>query len=155
MKALTLNQPWATLVALGLKRYETRSWPTSHRGILAIHASKGLPKYARYALTDNWAIYTALCDHLGLRCPTGDHLIELLPRGVVVATCKVVDCQRIVNGHRSIYLAVDEMLPPKEPELSFGNYERGRYAWALDAIKPLSTPIPAKGAQRLWTWERE
>lgn len=160
MKALTLTQPWATLVALGLKRFETRSWPTSYRGTLAIHAAKGMPKYARYALTDNWAVYTALCEHFDLRCPTGQHLIELLPRGVVVARCQVVDCKRIVTrehlhmdaGASSAYRAEGEMFPPLDPELSFGNYDHGRYAWILDAIKPLATPIPAKGALSLWQW---
>jgi hypothetical protein len=44
MKALTLTQPWATLVAIGAKTIETRSWPTSYRGPLAIHAAKGYPK---------------------------------------------------------------------------------------------------------------
>lgn len=40
IKALTLYQPWATLVAIGAKRIETRSWWTAYRGLLAIHASK-------------------------------------------------------------------------------------------------------------------
>jgi len=35
MKALTLYQPFASLVALGLKQVETRSWRTSYRGPLA------------------------------------------------------------------------------------------------------------------------
>ena len=39
MKALTLYQPYATAIALGLKKYETRSWATSYRGPLAIHTS--------------------------------------------------------------------------------------------------------------------
>lgn len=38
MKVLTLHQPWASLVALGVKTIETRSWSTSYRGPLAIHA---------------------------------------------------------------------------------------------------------------------
>jgi hypothetical protein len=42
MKGLTLTQPWATLVAIGAKRIETRSWPTRYRGLLAIHAGAGL-----------------------------------------------------------------------------------------------------------------
>ena len=42
MKVLTLTQPWATLVAIGAKHIETRSWATSYRGPLAIHAGKGL-----------------------------------------------------------------------------------------------------------------
>lgn len=41
MKAVTLTQPWATLVAIGAKQIETRSWPTNYRGPLAIHAGKG------------------------------------------------------------------------------------------------------------------
>jgi activating signal cointegrator 1 len=47
MKAITLTQPWATLVAIGAKRIETRSWPTNYRGPLAIHAAKGFPKWAK------------------------------------------------------------------------------------------------------------
>ncbi|TRU31740.1 MAG: ASCH domain-containing protein [Microcystis aeruginosa Ma_QC_B_20070730_S2] len=40
MKAISLWQPWASLVANGLKLYETRGWPTKYRGVLAIHAAK-------------------------------------------------------------------------------------------------------------------
>ena len=40
MKAITLHQPWATLVAEGKKVYETRSWPPKYRGTIAIHAGK-------------------------------------------------------------------------------------------------------------------
>ena len=47
MKAITLTQPWATLVAMGAKQVETRSWSTAYRGQIAIHAAKGYPKEAR------------------------------------------------------------------------------------------------------------
>lgn len=47
MKALSLTQPWATLVATGAKQIETRSWSTKYRGPLYIHAAKGFPAYAR------------------------------------------------------------------------------------------------------------
>ena len=47
MKVLTLTQPWATLVAIGAKRIETRSWSTKYRGPLAIHAAKGFPAWAK------------------------------------------------------------------------------------------------------------
>ena len=39
MKAITIWQPWATLLPLGVKLYETRSWATSYRGPIAIHAA--------------------------------------------------------------------------------------------------------------------
>ncbi len=41
MKALSLLQPWVTLVILGVKQIETRSWSTAYRGPLLIHASRG------------------------------------------------------------------------------------------------------------------
>jgi len=43
MKAITLHQPWASLVAQDIKTIESRSWTTSYRGLLVIHASKRQP----------------------------------------------------------------------------------------------------------------
>ena len=40
MKAITIWQPWAFLLAMGAKQYETRSWETAYRGPIAIHAAK-------------------------------------------------------------------------------------------------------------------
>jgi len=42
MKAITIQQPWAEMIARGLKRVENRTWRTSHRGPLAIHAGKSM-----------------------------------------------------------------------------------------------------------------
>lgn len=46
MKALSLTQPWAALLAVGAKTIETRDWPTEFRGWFAIHASASLPPFA-------------------------------------------------------------------------------------------------------------
>jgi len=43
-------------------------------------------------------------------------------------------------------------LPPDEPELSFGDYTPGRYAWILADVKLLPEPVPARGALGLWEW---
>ena len=40
MKAITICQPYAQLIAAGAKRVENRTWPTSYRGPIAIHAGK-------------------------------------------------------------------------------------------------------------------
>src|SRR5687767_704551 len=37
-RALSVRQPWAELILVGRKRYELRSWRTSHRGPILIHA---------------------------------------------------------------------------------------------------------------------
>ena len=51
-RCLSLIQPWATLVAIGAKKVETRSWKTPYRGWLAIHASKAFPKDAQLERPD-------------------------------------------------------------------------------------------------------
>ena len=38
IKLISLWEPWATLMAIGAKRIETRSWRTPYRGWLAIQA---------------------------------------------------------------------------------------------------------------------
>ena len=134
MKALTLTQPWATFVALGLKRIETRSWPTSYRGPLAIHAAKGFPGWVRDLCESDFA------DVLGewkLR-------ISDFPRGVIVARTALRRCQRtetlLSNG-----------LSPLEQRL--GDYAAGRWGFVFGDIERLAVPIPAKGALGLWDWE--
>jgi len=44
MKALSVRQPWAWLIVAGYKDVENRTWATSFRGRIYIHASKSLDK---------------------------------------------------------------------------------------------------------------
>ncbi len=125
MKALTLTQPWASLVALGHKRIETRSWSTNYRGALYIHAAKGFPRYARDFAGEEWAI---------------GRLPAELPLGVLVATARLVDV-RPTEGVASTISAL---------ERRFGDYCPGRYAWLLEDIEPLADPIPWRGALGLF-----
>lgn len=46
MKVITIKQPWATLIAEGIKKYEFRTWKTKYRGEILIHAGKGIDKKA-------------------------------------------------------------------------------------------------------------
>ena len=52
MKVLTLKQPWATLVAEGIKKYEFRTWKTNYRGKILIHAGVGIDKDAMKKFKD-------------------------------------------------------------------------------------------------------
>lgn len=66
MKALTLWQPWASLLACGAKKYETRGWETKYRGPIAIHAAiKKPPKQGDIDWKIFNAITTALTKHYG------------------------------------------------------------------------------------------
>lgn len=46
MKVITIKQPFASLIANGIKEYEFRTWKTKYRGKLLIQASKGVDKKA-------------------------------------------------------------------------------------------------------------
>ena len=46
MKALTIKQPWASLIASGIKDIENRTWKTHYRGKIYIHASSHYAKGA-------------------------------------------------------------------------------------------------------------
>lgn len=134
MKALTLWQPWASLVAIGAKRIETRSWSTTYRGPLAIHAAKRTPPKA-LALAGTDPFCTAL-ERAGLDW-------RQLPSGVIVATCKLTAVYQI-RGYGDA---------PRPPERDFGDYTVGRFMWHLDDIQALVDPLPAQGRQGLWEWQ--
>lgn len=142
MKAITLIQPWASLVAIGAKEYETRSWTTNYRGPIAIHASKGFPK-ACQELCDTEPFRSILRRAWG----TGNWE-DALPRGMVIATAQLVDIRLIGSALRTHIL-----VSGKPSELEFGDYTTGRYAWRLADVQPLRELIPAKGALGLWEWK--
>ena len=109
MKAITLHQPWASLVALGVKTIETRSWPTKYRGPLAIHAGKGRPlmpnRLGVFGVGHHRIRYADHVDEGYTLARTDgradEHGITVnptwqLPLGAVVATCTLVDVVPIV-----------------------------------------------------------
>lgn len=111
MKAITLWQPWASLVAVGLKRAETRGWSTRYRGPLAIHAAARVPKAGECpacepcydmlgqlygSLTEAWTEE----EQVAAGFPADGNLHGFpLPLGAVVATCTLADVVPIF--HRS------------------------------------------------------
>lgn len=146
MKALSLTQPWATLVAIGAKRIETRSWRTKYTGPLAIHAAKRFPKEAR-AFAMQPACYNAV-----RRAPACWSWYPSYPLGVVLATCRLVAClpvEVLDNGGDVFSVSLE---PLSQQERAFGDYSPGRYGWILEDVQLLPELIPAKGALGLWEW---
>lgn len=136
MKAITLWQPWSSLIAIGAKRIETRSWATPYRGPLAIHASKRVPLDVTDFYAEN-ALPSVLTD-------AGYKTLADLPCGLILATCRLVD----------VLPTTDEFLTNVllTPEWNYGDYSPGRFAWLLDDITRLDPPVPASGRQGLWEW---
>lgn len=157
MKALTIHQPYASLLAILAKLYETRGWATSYRGPIAIHAGKidmmyGLPNYIQAAIanvlinveTESRAFY-----------PT-----DRLPYGAVIATAELVGCWPIVEQARiEGMVSTGKIIKPEIPvsvhgnEYLFGDWTPGRFAWEFANMTLLPAPIPARGQQGLWNWK--
>lgn len=131
MKVISLKQPWATLLALGEKKIETRSWSTKYRGEIYIHASKTVDKRA--------------CNEETCKKVLNLHGYnsENLPTGVIIAKCTIVDIRKTEDVRNVI----------SEHELTFGDYSPNRYGWLLDEIEELDTPILAKGKLGLWEYK--
>lgn len=139
MKAITLWQPWASLVAVGAKTIETRSWRTHYRGPIAIHAAKrpvarnldrGFVGVAANWLRKNEAGQFFDWD-----------VMDELPYGCVIATAFLVDILPTDRVNRHVINGREE---------TFGDFSPGRFAWFLIDIKPVD-PIPYRGKQGLWT----
>jgi activating signal cointegrator 1 len=154
MRGLTLTQPWATLVAIGAKRIETRSWSTAYRGPIAIHAAKGWPRICR-DLVFKPPFDQVLIKYMG----TGMNVLSVigiqnLPVGAILATANIVDCvpTNLDALSRLVHPPIGSV---NEHEYEFGDYSIGRFAWILSDIRALKTPVPCKGALGLWSVSAE
>lgn len=138
-KALSIWQPWASMITIGRKTIETRSWPTRHRGPLAIHAARRLEGDNITLILDSPAF-----DQLGRGY---QHLLldELTrsryPLGAIIAVCTLTDCARMEGQ--------DTLPQPGTIEYCLGDYTPGRYAWILEDVHPI-TPVACRGSQGLW-----
>jgi hypothetical protein len=129
MRALSLTQPWAQAICDGKKRWETRSWPTNYRGEIAIHASKGFPRWAKdFAEENGYAAWAKL------------------PAGVIVCVCEIAACCATTEGLLHQLTA---------QELSWGDYSPGRFAFRLGNVRVLPVPVPCTGALSIWSTDLE
>lgn len=144
MKIITLWQPWASLIAFGLKEYETRSWKTKYRGKLAIHAAKRPPDTETVSsLCNRFPEIAKVLTPINLKslnykkCDSPS-----LPLGCIVAITNLTDCLQMTTCS----LDGDS---PSVLERSVGDWEPGRYAWKLENTIALPEPIPFTGGQGL------
>jgi activating signal cointegrator 1 len=136
MKVLSFLQPWASLTVMGLKKLETRSWSTKHRGELLIHASMGQsgallaqePPFSKY-ITD----------------------FSKLPFGAIIGKVQLTDIIKVQSLHMSD--AVINQLTMEER--AFGDYSNGRYVWVLEEPELFTKPVKMKGTLGLWNFELE
>lgn len=176
MKALTLWQPWASLIALGHKTIETRSWPARKSLIgqrIAIHAATRTAGWGRRGTRTDIGPFEVEYDASGLLLRGPIMWPYRLPLGAVVGTAVLADCVQMVaefwwhdmppgvllvtqtcleywgKGDNEAHMLIDYT-----DQRPFGLFEPGRWAWLLTDVERFAEPIPARGAQGLWNWER-
>jgi hypothetical protein len=145
LKALSLSQPWATLMAVGAKKIETRAWPMRHRGPLVICATAqplaGVLSLLKYGTSDAaWKILHALRS-------AGYDGMEELPYGAALCVVEVYDC-RPADSVGSRLEEIEDVV-----ELSFGDYRPNRWAILTRNLRRLPAPVPCRG--RLGVWDLE
>ena len=127
MKVLSIRQPWATLIVEGYKDFEFRSWKTKFRGNFLIHASKGVEP-------ENIDRFR----HLNLKYPTG----------CIIGSAEITDCIKVEKKFE------DELI--EKDELIYGAVRnRSGYAFQLEKIEKLETPIPAIWSLGFWDYYNE
>ena len=143
MKALSLLQPWASLVVLGHKKVETRSWNTKYRGELLIHASTGKKPNQR-------SIHLDFQQHFfDLQLP---HFKDL-PFGAIIGKVNLIDTFPTEEvSHNCNFHIGKNTWEMNDQELAFGDYSAGRYCWLLSETVLFDSPIPAKGSLSIWNY---
>lgn len=143
MKALTVLQPWAELIARGgdpahrpyenePKRVENRTWETKFRGRLYIHAGKSTEGIKTHCPEPGaWEV-----------CTETNLLVEDLALGAVIALVTLVDCLRIEEIKRGDHDA-------RFPWIREHRHSLGPWCWVLEDVKRFK-PIHFRGRQGLF-----
>ena len=124
MKVLSLTEPYATLIKENKKIIETRSWKTSYRGELYIHAGKSTVKEKMKLVSDYNLEY---------------------PNGYIIAKVNLVDCILVTKSFD------DEL--KNSNTIVYSHEHVGLYAWKLENIKKYKEPIYVKGKLSLWEYK--
>lgn len=128
MKVLTLKEPWASLIAIGIKTIETRSWKTNYRGEIYIHT--GLTEVQTPKEVEN------------------DYNKSNSRPGYIVAKCNLTDCICMDEKY------INQVKETDIKNYVCGSFEVGRYAWILEDAE-IITPIPARGRLSIWNYNPE
>lgn len=131
MKAITISQPFASLIASGQKFVENRTWPTNYRGPIAIHAGKGL----QYLDKDELKAY---------------------PHGCIIAVAELTEC--VTKSKISLAMRADighmkaQCSNKSWAQLHRHKHTEGPWCWIIENVKTIQ-PVAIRGAQGIWNWE--
>lgn len=158
IKALTLTEPWASLVATGHKKFETRGWQTHYRGVVAIHAAKGITgAEVDFAATNEHSLIGTGRAKIPVYGEKTGKVSKAFTetRGKVLGVgllrlCGYADAIQI--GHK-VTLADESVYEVTPTEWALGGWGAGRYWWLITHVHRLEAFVPARGALGLWDWQ--
>ena len=127
MKALTIKEPWATLIIEGYKEYEFRSWKTNYRGKILIHAGMTLEKDNVIKFQDYNLKYS---------------------KGAIIGEAEITDCIFVTQE-------VNDELRKLNPLVYGKSGHVEKYAWKLENVKKYDEPIFIKGQLGLWNYDEK
>lgn len=126
MKALTIRQPWASLIIFGYKTYEFRSWKTNYRGKILIHAGLGIDKNVLIRFNKYNLEYT---------------------KGAIIGEADLEDIMVVDEQLKKELIKLNSLVYENS------NYIE-KYAWKLTNIKMYKKPIYIKGQLGLWNYDK-
>ena len=126
MKAITIKQPFASLIREGYKEYEFRTWKTSFRGEIYIHAGLGIDKEAMNRVKDYNLTY---------------------PSGCIIAKAKITDCVEVDDNLSQELLKKNEKV-----YYNLKKKKEKRYGFKIEDVEKIN-PIPVKGKLSLWDYK--
>ena len=133
MRAITIWQPYASLVEIGLKQYETRSWKTNYRGPLLIHSGKR---------PMDWILKHSAKETVRTAAEIfGADKLRKLPVGCAICVVDLVDC---------IEITPEVIAAQNESEINVGNWKLGNFAWKLENPRSVER-VELIGKQGLWS----
>ena len=152
MKVISILQPWASLVVLGHKKIETRSWKTKYRGELLIHASRREIKLNEIGCDILTRVFKdCIPPNKYTEIPYGA-IIGKVNLIAVVTTEELGWTQSFSDGYSTEWSIQEEI---NQQERAFGDYSPNRFCWLLSHPVLFDKPIPAKGQLGIWNWESE
>jgi hypothetical protein len=151
MKTLSIKQPWAHLIASGIKNIENRTWQTKYRGRIYIHASQK-PSFNNLTLNlSHDQIDEIVMSKLYF---PWDARSESYSKGAIIGEVDIVDC---VQNHESVW-AEKSYFPANFNSLPFGEEdEKPTIIWNWVLANPVLYDQPilnVKGALSLWDYEK-
>lgn len=150
MKALTIKNPWAMLIALGVKDIENRTWKTNYRGRIYIHAA-AKPVPFNGMLNGMSFTQQQLKEVFNMNLPERypDHMSKY-PNACIIGEVDIVDC---VQNHSSVWAEHTALVIRK---IKGEAIEVTVPVWNWVLANPVIYPEPilnVKGALSLWEYK--